>query len=382
MNKTDELEEIAHIGGKVTFDIITDAGGKRSSKVGWSASIATPASLFAIYALPQGVPVGDIVLGGIGTPFNPAPVAGCLPVFIASDTTGMFGRQCSSCGGYWRGPFGARICPYCGIRVEGAYRFMTDAQLRYVKHYCETFADALASDTPQRHVIDLDAVVDATGTARKPAFYYAEERQQNLFTCSACSEITDVLGTYSYCSACGTRNDLEELGKIIKGIRNSVNSGGSPETCAKECVAAFDSCAAQYAKQLAARIPMTGARKARLERALFHNLHASAELFREYFGIDILDGLSEDERAFATLMFYRRHVYEHKGGEADARYIAESGDDVRPKQALRETRESVHRLANCIVRLGTNLHSGFQDIFPPIKEPIQQREEERGVSTS
>jgi hypothetical protein len=55
-------------------------------------------------------------------------------------------------------------------------------------------------------------------------------------------------------------------------------------------------------------------------------------------------------------MFHRRHVYEHNGGEADAKYIVDSGDNsVRLKQALSETQQSVHQFADLI--------------FPPEQEP-------------
>ena len=72
-----ELEEIAHTGGKVTFDVKTDAEGGVSFSVGWTHSRPTPATLFAVYAIPQGVAVGDLHLGGIGTPWNQPPLSGC-----------------------------------------------------------------------------------------------------------------------------------------------------------------------------------------------------------------------------------------------------------------------------------------------------------------
>jgi hypothetical protein len=39
-----------------------------------------------VYALPQGVPVESIQLGGIGQPSNRAPFPGCFPIFIGSDS--------------------------------------------------------------------------------------------------------------------------------------------------------------------------------------------------------------------------------------------------------------------------------------------------------
>lgn len=373
MSNKNELEEIAHTGGKVTFNIKIDAEGRISYNVGWTHSRPTPAVIFAVYAIPQGVAVGDIKLGGIGTPWNPPPLPGCYPVFISSDSTGMFGHQCPSCSGYWRANHGGKICPYCAFSADENYHFLTAAQQRYVVQYCEVLNSALDSGHAGEHIIDMDSVAEAAGKdCEKPAFYYAEERQQNLFTCEACGGVNDVLGTYAYCSSCGTRNDLQELKKRIQGIRDRINAGGPCESCVKEAVAAFDSFAGQYANQLLIRVPLTPARKARLEKAHFHNLGSASEMFKNIFDIDIFSGISNDDIAFATLMFHRRHVYEHKGGEADEKYIADSGDNVRLKQALRETQESAHRTANLIMRLGANLHKGFQEIFPPLEEPIQR----------
>ena len=120
----------------------------------------------------------------------------------------------------------------------------------------------------------------------------------------------------------------------------------------------------------------TPQRRGRLERALYHNVATAAEMFDSIFGIDILDGLSADERAFGTLRFHRRHVYEHNGGEADERYIANSGDSVRLKQALRETQESAHRTTSFVLSLARNLHAGFHEMFPPRQGPIRKHREE------
>jgi hypothetical protein len=89
----------------------------------------------------------------------------------------------------------------------------------------------------------MDAVAEAVGKdGENPPFYYAEQSQQNKFTCDACGAANDILGTFGYCSGCGTRNDLQELeGKIIPGLRERINAGGPHEACAKDAVTAFDS---------------------------------------------------------------------------------------------------------------------------------------------
>jgi hypothetical protein len=376
LDKATELQEIGHSGGTVTF-VVKLADGRLSYQVRWSHSRPSPAALFAVYAIPQGAAVDDIELGGMGRPWNPPPIPNCYPVFISSDSTGMFGHECPSCDGYWRSQDLSAVCPYCAFQSKKRFQFLTQAQRRYVAEYCETLSKALESGEPGEYVIDMDSVADAAGKASpKPDFYYAEERQQNLFTCRACSGVTDVLGTYAYCSVCGTRNDLQELEARVQAIRARANAGGPYEACVRDAVAAFDSCASQYAKQLLSMVPLTRSRRAKLERSLYHNLDTAAEIFQGIFGIDILDGVSTEDRAFGTKMFHRRHVYEHKGGEADEKYIADSGDSVRPKQALRETQESAHRTATFVLKLAGNVHRGFHEIFPPRDEPIKRHEED------
>ena len=83
-----EFQEIGHCGGKITFHVVTDADGHQNYQIGYSHSSPTPAGFFAVYAIPQGVAVDTIQLGGIGTPWNPPPIPGCYPVLIASDSEG------------------------------------------------------------------------------------------------------------------------------------------------------------------------------------------------------------------------------------------------------------------------------------------------------
>jgi len=367
-----EFEEIAHTGGQVTFHVVTQPNGRRSYQVGWQHCRPVAAAIIAVYALPMGIPVSTINLGGIGQPWNPPPVPGCFPVFIGSDSEGKFGHQCPACSGYWRGEAWPSTCPYCGIRAQG-HEFLTNAQRLYIQQYCRRLADALEANEDGDHVIDMDAVADAVGKeAEKPPFYYAEISQQNKFTCNECGAFNDILGRFGYCSRCGTRNDLQELeGVTIPRLRDRINAGGPYEDCARDAVAAFDSFAGQYARQLVQHVPLTPARRALFDGMRFHNLRIVADKFKVAFDIDILKGIKEEDIDFASLLFHRRHVYEHNGGEADEKYIVDSGDtSVRPKQALHETQESAHRLAGLVVKMAGKLHHGFHEIFPPEQAAI------------
>lgn len=372
-----EFKEIGHCGGQLTVNIKTLPDNHRAIQFGIRHSRPTPASFFGIYVLPQGIPVGNFALG-FGDSSNAPPTNDSIPVFVASDRDGMYGHQCPRCEEYWRStgaPFLWKMtCPYCGFRSE-TFQFRTIGQRRYINSYCEFVANAMKSEEDGEHIVDMDEVADAAGKdGKKPKFYYAEESQQNQYKCVHCGASNDILGRYGYCSICGTHNGLTELEHSIQAVRKRVAESQSYEGCLKDAISSFDSHARQLARQLTSRIPMTPSRKKEWEKKLFHKLIPCAEDLKAVFDIDILKSLDQMDIDFAAKMFFRRHVYEHNGGEVDERYIKESGDtSVRPKQVIRENSETVLRTADLVLKMGKRLHDGFHEIFPPEQKAISLR---------
>ncbi len=373
-----EFEEIANCGGIVTFTIRTGDDGRRSYQVGFSGSRPVPMVLIGIYTLPQGIAVGTIQMGGIGQPWNPPPDPSCIPVMIGSDSTGHFGHNCPECKGYWRSGAWANVCPYCGFRAAG-HQFLSEAQHRYVMHYCEVLAAALDGEDGEVK-IDMDAVADAAGReGERPAFYVSEQSQQRKFECTACEEFNDILGRFSYCASCGTRNDLADFeATAVPVIRDQLNNGTTPEDCLRNAISAFDSVVAQLAKELVRFVPMTRRRVSRLEGQRFHNADELRNVMRDWFDIGLADGIKGAEWDSIVRMFHRRHVYEHNGGEVDQTYLEDSGDtSVKLKQHIHETREGVHDLLNSLVKMVRNLHTGFHELLPPLPGPIAAFEAEK-----
>ena len=377
LNLTEDFREIGHSGGKITLDIKSDEEGRRGYQTGFRSSRPVPIVLTAIYALPQGIPVASMNLGGIGETSNPPPFPGCLSVFIASDSEGKFGHNCPSCNSYWRSGPWPSVCPYCATVAEG-YQFLSEAQLRYVRRYCDVLTDALESVKDDTIVIDMDAVAEAVGAeGEKPAFYVSEKSQQCKFTCETCGEFNDILGRFGYCSSCGTRNDLVEFElKTVPTIRERLNGEHAPEDCLRAAVASFDSFIGQFAKQLAELVPLTNNRRTRLIKQRFHNLRELCEIFHGWFDIDVRAGMKDTEFNSVAIMFHRRHVYEYNGGEVDQKYLDDSGDiTVQLKQHIRESKEGVHNFLASLVKMARNIHGTFHEIFPPKPEPIKYFEE-------
>jgi hypothetical protein len=229
--------------------------------------------------------------------------------------------------------------------------------------------------------IDMDEVADAVAkdVMERPAFYVAEESQQHKFTCRACEEFNDILGRFGYCSLCGTRNDLAEFeDEVVIAIRERLNTGAPPHDGVRDAIAAFDTLVGQYAKQLAEQVPMTARRVARLTKYSFHDLDEVRAVFRDWFDIDICAGVKDSEVAQVKLMFYRRHIYEHNGGEVDQKYLEKSGDTtVRLKQVIRETQEGAHALLGSLARIARNLHAGFHELIEVEEGPIRAFKEKK-----
>lgn len=373
-----EFEEIANSGGQVTFTIHTTPEGRRTYQVGIRSSRPVPTTLVGIYALPQGIAVDTIQMGGIGTPWNPPPDPSCVPVLVASDSTGHFGHHCPECGGYWRSGPWPNMCPYCAFSAP-PYRFLSEAQQRYVRHYCEVLDGALSGEDGDV-VIDMDEVANAADKEKaKPAFYVSEQSQQRKFKCTACEEFNDILGRFGYCSGCGTRNDLADFdGTTVPAIREQLNSGIAPENCLRDGISAFDSVVAQLAKELVRLVPMTKRRSSRLEGQRFHNPEELLSVMSEWFDIDIADGIKDSEWKAIVRMFHRRHVYEHNGGEVDQKYLDDSGDtSVKLKQHIHESKDAVHDLLGSLLKLVRNLHRGFHELLAPMPGPIEAFEKKK-----
>jgi hypothetical protein len=373
MSAVREFTEVGHCGGKLTVTVTTEPDGRKKYALGFRHSAATPASISNLYATLEGEPIAFIAMGGIGAETNLPPVQG-ISVLLASDMEAMYGHECPRCKEYWRTTwFGVgwlTVCPYCALKAPPHY-FLTKGQRKYVAECCKLVVEALEKEDGE-HLIDLDAVADAAGKdIEKPKFFYAEQVMQHKWTCEACGSVQDILGKYGFCSSCGTRNDLLVVRVALKRIRERVDASGDLVSSLKDIVTEFDSAARAIAKRLAFMVKMKPGRKAELDRMLFHNIKQRAEEMRQWFGIDLFKGVRPDDVAFVTKMFARRHVYEHNGGEVDKRYIEETGDQtVKPKQLIRETRDSVLATIAVVDTMMANFHMQFHEIFPPDPKPI------------
>jgi hypothetical protein len=374
MSEYEDFKEIAHCGGKITFDIACDAEGRRSYSLGFVHDWPTPAAWIGIYASSQGIAVADFRIGGEGGGFEPQPPEDTFPVFLGSDSRLCWGHQCPRCHGYFRNGIHPAtyplICPYCGLRTN-AWRFLTASHKIYIKHYVTTLLDALEAqitpDTSRRIIIDVDTIAAQGANEPKPQFYYTTESQQTRYRCDHCNDFNDIRGRYGYCASCGWRNNLQLLGSTFSEIRERLNARQvGPPDVVRSAVSEFDACCRDMLRQISLRVPMKPGRRTHLDRLMFYDLNSAAiGVLKDMFEVDLLRGMGDDS-AFLNLMMHRRHVFEHNGGVADERYCRESGDpDARLGVLIRETQVNAHRLIGSLTRIVHNFDRDFHEIFPP-----------------
>jgi hypothetical protein len=372
MDSSREFSEIAHSGGQITYTFEPNNSGGHSLYLRVEFCRPNAMAMVGVYAVPPGVPVAMMDIRGLGEPVTPPPLPQCVPIMVMSDSEGRFGHKCPACSGYWRSGPWPKLCPYCATQAPEIH-FLSDAQRRYIEHCVAMLEKAMTGDAGSA-TIDMDAVADATlSSAEKPEFYVSEESQQRKFTCGACDEYNDILGRFGYCSRCGTRSDFADFeSRSIVEVRERLRAGVPPDSIVRDAVAAFDSFIAQYAKQLVELVPMTKQRRARLTGKSFHDLKEVRSTFLGWFDIDICRGMPDAEIAKTQVMFRRRHLYEHNGGEVDQRYLDESGDTtVKLKQVIHESAESAHALLGSLLKMARNTHSGFHELIPPLDGPIK-----------
>jgi len=237
---------------------------------------------------PRVCPLSSIQLGGIGQPWNPSPLPGCFPVFIASDSPGQAWPPLSELRRIL-----AQVAPGLTSALIAQSKLPVFNSFGSPTALC---APILWSPEPGARfkqdgevVIDMDAVADARGQGRRKASLLCLRAKP-----AAQIHLQDLpgfkryLGRFGYCSLCGTRNDLADFEKqTVPTIRSRLNSGNSPEDCVRDAVASFDSFMAQVAKQLAKMVPLTERRRYRLLTQSFHNLAEIRATFKNWFDIDV-----------------------------------------------------------------------------------------------
>jgi hypothetical protein len=359
-----EFQEISHTGGKIAFLHDPDQG----TAIQITHSNPWAATLHQVCVSFDGEILDFVPIGGIGRVI-PYPQPSML-AFVISDREGFFGRRCPQCKSYFRSNFltSRTVCPYCGHRDKGV-EFLTENQIQFIGNFCNTYLEAHREG--ETVTIDLDALVDQL-PGNKPGWVYKEERQQSQHKCTQCRCLYDILGDYGVCPFCGQPNfaqviskKLNDLAAKFEDVDENVADRHEREVEWEKltrCVSEFEALANTMRTHLL-QLPATPRRKADLSRLSFQRIIQAAERIEQWYGIEILYGVSQEDREFLNKMFNRRHIFTHNAGRVDQEYIDNTGDtSVRLNQVIRFRSREIKRLIPLIRTCSKNLIERFESL--------------------
>ena len=363
------MEEFAEIGrsGQI-IEFLNYGNGRRAQRL--INTSGKKLVMFQVAASPEdGTIIDTVPFAGLGRPMvykQPSIVAA-----LFSDDQGFFGRTCPSCKSYFRmgGISSETKCPYCGHK-DSLINFTTENQKAFVAHFVKEAIKAAESD--QNVSINLDDLANSLPSNTKSPWIYKEEIQQTRVKCVGCNMETDILGEYGICPNCGLHNCENIIDKKLTEIETRFNEVDETIDDRHErevewerllrCVSEFEGLANELKKFLSL-YPLTPKRRADLNSLSFQKILNANERINDWFGFQILEGISEDDRNFINVMFNKRHLFTHKNGRVDQEYLNNTHDTkLRLNELVRFRSKEIKRLLPLIRQMSTNLTKGYLSI--------------------
>jgi hypothetical protein len=300
-----------------------------------------------------------------------------IPINLPTDAHGLTGRECRSCGGYFKVKGGTGlpttecICPYCGHK-DSQNEFVTADQMEYVKSYVgrkvvepafKKIEQTLRSLERSTSGGFLQIKVTTTGL-NFPLKYYRERDLETHVTCDSCGLEFAIYGVFANCPDCGRLNALTILAKSIEVAGKKLGFLDSQESSEPEVketvlsdalgggVSSFDG----FGKGLRAKYPEVFPEH---PRNLFQNLPALSSCLEKSLGTSLQALIGNDEAyRFLVKWFQVRHVYEHNMGVVDEDFVKKvaGSDHLRGKKYPLD-RKDIERVLEAIKNMAQKIMS-------------------------
>ncbi len=317
-----------------------------------------------------------------------------VPIQIRLDEDGQIDRRCPSevCQSDfkvvledWKAKVRdeAVYCPICRHESKGT-NWNTAAQQDYISraarsHIQKVIQGALREDSsrfnsrqPRGGLISL-SLSYRPGSSIIAVPPEAADRLRQHFVCEVCACRYSSLGAAFFCPACGHNSASTTFEKAVEAVRASVvaldairqmvsadaGEDAATDTCRQilesglvRLVASFQ----RFAEATFHRLPNTASIKVR--ENLFQNLSESSTVWRSATGKGYEDLLNASDFATLGVFFQQRHLFAHREGLVDQKYVEKSQDQtykVGQKLIIKET--AVIHLAELVERLATELRA-------------------------
>ena len=257
-------------------------------------------------------------------------------VSIKTDKKGLVGRECPSCGSYFKLKFGTGIkttqciCPYCNHK-DDSNKFWTKDQAEYLKSVVAKrvvepmltdFANSINNiQSPSNGLIQIKISAEIPKFAIKE---YQEKILETNILCDNCGLVFAIYGVFSNCPDCGKLNarviyerslgvskkklQLAKDIELDEHIKNDLIKDALVGS-----VSAFDS----FGKALRVKYPSLPTRP----KNLFQNFVELDRTLSTITGKNIGQFLTPDDSDFLFTMFQVRHIFEHNAGVIDNDFV-------------------------------------------------------------
>lgn len=304
-----------------------------------------------------------------------------ISISLPTDQEGYLGRECpnNDCEGYFKivpgtGLQGVTVChcPYCGHAANQA-DFVTRDQIEYAKSVAiRKITDAVVKDLKSLEFemklrggfgIGLSLKVEAGSP--HPIHWYREEALETRIECSNCTLKYAVYGVFALCPDCRQHNSLQILSKNLEVVSKMLAMASAAdaglgerlvENALEDCVSAFDG----FAREICRINAQASLDADAALRVSFQNLARARQKMMTLFGVDLAEGLNEQEWETATRAFQKRHLLAHRMGVVDNEYVRKSGDACAVVgRKIKIDANEVLQVAEIVSKIAVPLVEGF-----------------------
>lgn len=181
---------------------------------------------------------------------------------------------------------------------------------------------------------------------------------------------------YGICPKCGKHNADTIVEKALKRLEERFNEADLNldkktlrdrredewKSTLLAAVSEFEGLGNEIKKYMI-KFPLIPKRRNDLRRLGFQNLVNADVCINNWFGFEILNGISPSDKDFLNRMFNKRHLFTHKAGRVDQEYINNTQDaSVRINEQVRIKSQEIKRLLPLMKKISSNFARGYDSI--------------------
>lgn len=244
--------------------------------------------------------------------------------------SGFLGRECNNpeCKKYFKvhaeDITDQMHCPYCGKEFPND-ELWTDDQLGYIRdavaHEVIPLVQEELTDIFERAFRGSKYVRFERGRPSLPPHPAPPQEREvdSELSCPNCDTRFQVDGIFGYCPGCRAEN-LLLYDANLSIIRREIGSGAAPGRALRHAYSDLVSTFEIFCRK--------EAKRRSIEHGRFQNLDHTRRVFKDAAGLDIMGGLTAEQKRLLRRVFQKRHLYEHNEGIVNAKYVAEIPEDA------------------------------------------------------